>query len=78
MFLYTMPITEILHEIKDYTPLTVERLRQIRELSHQDKMDIIQTTFMVFLFTAKDIGSDKPEYKPKDRCFVYEFVHTIK
>jgi len=43
MFLYTMPITEFLHEIKDYTPLTVERLRQIRELSHQDKMEIIQT-----------------------------------
>ena len=38
-----MPITKILHEIKDYTPLTVERLRQIRELSHKDKMDIIQT-----------------------------------
>jgi len=35
-------------------------------------------TFMVFLFTAKDIGSDKPEYKPKDNSFVYEFVHTIK
>jgi hypothetical protein len=32
-----------IHEIKDYTPLTVERLRQIRELSHEDKMDIIKT-----------------------------------
>jgi len=42
MFLYTM-LTDILHEIKDYTPLTVERLRQIRELSSQDKMDIVQT-----------------------------------
>ena len=38
-----MPITKIIHEIKDYIPLTVERLRQIKELSHQDKMDIIQT-----------------------------------
>lgn len=38
-----MPITQILHEIKDYTPLTVERLRQISELSHQDKMNIIKT-----------------------------------
>ena len=43
MLSYTMPITEIIHEIKDYIPLTVERLRQIKELSHQDKMDIIQT-----------------------------------
>ena len=36
-------LTKIIHEIKDYTPLTVERLRQIRELSHEDKMDIIKT-----------------------------------
>ena len=43
MLSYTMPITKIIHEIKDYIPLTVERLRQIKELSHQDKMDIIQT-----------------------------------
>jgi hypothetical protein len=38
-----MPMTRIIHEIKDYYPLTVERLRQIRELSHEDKMEIIQT-----------------------------------
>ena len=34
-------LTKIIHEIKDYTPLTVERFRQIRELSHEDKMEII-------------------------------------
>jgi len=38
-----MPTTQLIKDIKDYDPLTVERLSQIRELSHEDKMRIIET-----------------------------------
>jgi len=38
-----MSTTEIINEIKDYKPLTVERLRQIKQLSHEDKMKLIVT-----------------------------------
>jgi len=38
-----MLTSKIIHEMKDYIPLTVERLRQISELSHEDKMKLIQT-----------------------------------
>jgi hypothetical protein len=38
-----MSTTEIINEIKDYKPLSVERLRQIKQLSQEDKMKLIVT-----------------------------------
>jgi len=37
-----MPTSQLIIDIKDYEPLTVEKIRQISELSHEDKMKIIE------------------------------------
>lgn len=34
-------LNQIIQDIKDHFPLTPERIDQIRELSHEDKMEII-------------------------------------
>ncbi len=55
-----MSTSEIIHEIKDYSPLTVERLREIEQLSHEDKMklivtfdEMVQTLVKLILFEDK-------------------------
>ena len=34
-------LNQIIHDIKDTVPLTPERVRQISQLSHEEKMEII-------------------------------------
>jgi len=34
-------LNQIIHDIKDIVPLTPERVRQISQLSHEEKMEII-------------------------------------